>query len=786
MYTVDENNSEESQSILEAQANDADIQRVKQWIEKDARPDFKDIGCESFYLKSLWSQWKRLTIQNEILVRRWDILETNKVVWQAIVPLKYRRQVLKYSHDIRAAGHLGIRKTLGKIRQRYYWPGLQNDVRNYVAGCEKCLKRKGPLQTKKAPMQVVRSGYPMERIAIDILGELPQTEKGNKYILVIADYFTKWTESFPMPNIEARTVAKILVEEVVCRFGIPDVIHSDQGKQFESRLFLEMCNLLQIQKTRTTPYHPQSDGMVERINKTLTTMLSMFVKDYQRDWDDHLPYVMMAYRSSEHETTGMTPNLLMFGREVSTPIDIAFEMSNSIKRIPTSQWVWELQETLQDAYSVVREYTGQSIRRQKRYHDTKLSFETFEKGDQVYVYFPVKKVGSSSKFTSFWRGPFQIISKESDVLYKVDCGRSNSFQIVHINRLRKARTQTLSNEDVIRNNDSQLTDSYKVLDISDESEAEQEPEQEIVTNRFGREIRKPKYLHDYVYSISRMANTKITTKQCPQVICPFCKENVAQAKYVKHLTECAGRRVSCRVCGVTFKKVAYARQHEKRKHGQVVSEGKSVEMKCQNEKVVEVDSDHEWDEDPNIVLDENNNDPGTSDIVLDDIDENDDDSECMEQDIADNIEAQCQNDTVEVSQKEYAPCIRKATKPLPVQAPVKNNKEIIKSSPNKEKVQISTREVETSNKKEDMNKRREDHDVSGGKQVYEDEVQEIICDDDKGHKTPSAARSYCDYDEYEIFGRHVALELRQVKSDKAKRLAKLKIQQALFEAQEAE
>lgn len=115
-----------------------------------------------------------------------------------------------------------------------------------------------PNKTKQAPMQIVRSGYLMERLAIDILGELPMTENGNRYILVISDYFTKWVECLPMRNIETCTVAKLLVEEVISRFGIPRQIHSDQDSQFESKLFQEMCQLLSIDKTKTTPYHPPS------------------------------------------------------------------------------------------------------------------------------------------------------------------------------------------------------------------------------------------------------------------------------------------------------------------------------------------------------------------------------------------------------------------------------------------------------------------------------------------------------------------------------------------------
>ena len=252
-------------------------------------------------------------------VRKYEVHDAGIINWQAIVPQTQRRLVLRLSHDVPSSGHLGIRKTLSKVRQNYYWPGLEQDVKIYVTGCDTCQKAKEPIPTKRAPMQVARSGYPMERIAVDMLGELPVTERGNKYVLVVSDYLTKWTESYPMGNMEAATVAKLLVEQLFSRFGIPDQIHSDQGRQFESKLFAEMCELLHIDKTKKTPYHPQLDGMVERFNKTLCSMIRAHINENHSNWDLLLPYVTMAYRVTEHETTGTSPNMLMFGHNTRTP-----------------------------------------------------------------------------------------------------------------------------------------------------------------------------------------------------------------------------------------------------------------------------------------------------------------------------------------------------------------------------------------------------------------------------------------------------------------------------------
>ena len=220
---------EKEVSISEKQKSDKDIALIRKWVEKGEKTELKEITGESITVKSMWAQFDQLTIIDDVLVRRLEGLSTKL---QVRVPMTERRTILSHYHDNRTSAHLGLRETLAKIRQEYYWPGLQKNVKLYVAGCSFCSQKKPSNKKKRDPMQIVETGFPMERIDMDILCELPETSGGNKHILVISDYYTKWTECFAMPNMEAKTVAKLLVEEVIVRFGTPYVIHTDQGVQF--------------------------------------------------------------------------------------------------------------------------------------------------------------------------------------------------------------------------------------------------------------------------------------------------------------------------------------------------------------------------------------------------------------------------------------------------------------------------------------------------------------------------------------------------------------------------
>ena len=259
-----------------------------------------------------------------MLYRRWEN-ESGKVSKPLlVVPRSLVNDVLTSLHDGPTAGHLGITKTLQKVRERFYWPGQRQDVEDWLRKCEKCATGKGATKGTRAPLVSCPPSYPMERVAIDILGALSESANHNKFIMVVGDYLSKWTESYAIPNQEAHTVSQKLVDEFICRYGVPKSIHADQGRNFESSLFHEVCRILRIQKTRTSAYHAEGDGMIEPFNRTLEAMLSKYVEKHQRDWDVHLPKVMIAYRSCVEESTGFTPCHLMFGREIRLPVDIMF------------------------------------------------------------------------------------------------------------------------------------------------------------------------------------------------------------------------------------------------------------------------------------------------------------------------------------------------------------------------------------------------------------------------------------------------------------------------------
>ena len=303
--------------------------------------------------RSLHQQWDSLQVKHGKLWRKFFLYDGTVSCLQLVVPHSLHNQVLRELHDSPVGGHLGQDKVIGKLRQRFYWPGSITDAKQWCNTCPSCAARKTHPPRQQAPLNTITTGTPMQTVAVDILGPLPQTSSGNRYILVAMDYFTHWAEAYAIQNQEATTVADKLVSNFFLRFSPPERLHSDQGRQFESSLLHEVCRSLGIHKTRTTAYHPQGDGLVERFNRTLLNMLATTVEDHPATWETLLPKLCMAYNTSIQASTGYTPFYLMFGREARLPVDLMFGPSPTDTTSP-NEYTAQLQLSLREAYRRVR------------------------------------------------------------------------------------------------------------------------------------------------------------------------------------------------------------------------------------------------------------------------------------------------------------------------------------------------------------------------------------------------------------------------------------------------
>ena len=205
----------------------------------------------------------------------------------------------------------------------------------------------------KLPLSQEIFGVRFARVAVDIISGFPTTPRDNVCMMVVQDYYSKYVQVYPLPDHTAVTCANVLFENWVLTWGAPLVIHSDQGREFESKLWAELCSLSHICKTHTNPYRPQSDGLVERFNRTLISCLTMMVNRHRDDWDLQAQCIVHAYNATEHSSTGCTPNLLVMGEEILLPADMVYGVQGLAHEQPcTVMFVEALRHTLREAYSL--------------------------------------------------------------------------------------------------------------------------------------------------------------------------------------------------------------------------------------------------------------------------------------------------------------------------------------------------------------------------------------------------------------------------------------------------
>jgi hypothetical protein len=375
-----------------------------------------------------------LKVENGLLKRAWESVDGKAVTMQLVLPKCRVKEVLQEIHGGTSGAHFGVNKTLGKIRERFYWVNARHDIETWCRKCATCAASKGPRTRSRGLMKQYNVGAPFERIAFDIAGPFPVTDSGNKYIMVVIDYFSKWPEAYGLPNQEAVTVSRALIENWICRYGLPLKMHSDQGRNFESNVFQGVCELLGVRKTRTTPLHLQSDGMFERFNRTMEQHLSKVVDQHQRDWDRHLPLFLLAYRAAIHETTHQTPAKILFAHELRLPCDLSF---GSPARVPkdVSSYVDELQEAMHSIHDLTRSHILVASDRMKTRYDLKANVAGFREGDLVWLFNRQRKKGRCPKLQPSWEGPFVILTRINDVVYRIQRHPRAKMKVVHLDRL---------------------------------------------------------------------------------------------------------------------------------------------------------------------------------------------------------------------------------------------------------------------------------------------------------------------------------------------------------------
>ena len=418
----------------EDQNNDKDLKLVKSWVENNTRVSREEWYNKSPSVKKLWGVREQLLVQDGVL--KYDWVGDHPLV---VVPKQLREVVMKLGHDNILAGHFGMDKTYQKIKAKFFWPGMRTDIDTFVQSCNLCNKSKHLPRRHVAPLVEFSAGAPMQKCHMDILGPLPKTKRGNVYILVIVDQFTKWVEAIPLPDQTAEQVARAAVENFFVRMGCPMEIITDQGSNFESELFRELCKLLEISKKRTTPYHPSANGQVERLNRVILQMLRCVIQNRQDNWDEKLPYLLGAIRSTVNRSTGFTPNRLMLGREVHTPLTLM--AGGDDRRVSTHAYNLFVEGEMSKCHQLARDHLEEQQRRQKRDRQPLQNTQYYEKGDIVLLINSASRIGICKKLQPQWQGPYLVTGVINPVLYEISS--KNRKWIVHHDRLKKCLNRVL-------------------------------------------------------------------------------------------------------------------------------------------------------------------------------------------------------------------------------------------------------------------------------------------------------------------------------------------------------
>lgn len=338
---------------------------VKYW--KRQRPPSKEelsTACKG--LRKLTQQWSRIQMKDEVLYRQMQP-PGERPIWQLLLPQCLKAEVLKHLHDNH--GHQGIERTTTLVRSRCYWPLMGRDIEKYCQECHRCTLAKATYPKVRTFRGSLVASKPLEIVAIDF-ALLERSTDGKENVLVVTDVFSKFAQAYATRDQRASTVLKILTEKWFYTYGVPKRIHSDQGRNFEGDLLKRLCSLYGVEKSRTTPYHPEGNGQCERFNRTLYDLLRTLPPESKRKWPQHLPEVLFAYNTTEHQSTGFSPYELMFGQKPHLPVD---SLLGTFQEEPGhnsfQDWVEEHKRHLNTVYAQAKEKLLQAVERRNKHYE---------------------------------------------------------------------------------------------------------------------------------------------------------------------------------------------------------------------------------------------------------------------------------------------------------------------------------------------------------------------------------------------------------------------------------
>ena len=421
-------NEVERVNVQKAQEDDDILSQVITMINAGVKPN--RVPGEARELRRLKLEMEKLSMKDGVLTRK-----TDSTV-QIVLPKSLRQHVYDELHA--GMGHLGADRVGELARRRVYWPGMQQDIERYIQTQCSCLKQRKPPRKKSAAMQRIVSSSPLELVTIDFL-HLEKGAGNYEYILVIVDHFTKFAQAYPTKNKSTTTAARHLYQDFLLRFGIPAKLLSDQGKEFDSKVIHELCKLTGVKKIRTTPYHPQGNGITERMNRTILHMLRTLPETAKSKWPSLLNKLVHAYNCTQHSVTGYTPFRLMFGREPTLPIDLLLGITSENKlHVNHTEFAKKFEKEMKQAWEIVKRNQKQNQDQNANQAMRKPLLTPVRAGDRVLI--RNTETGGPGKLRSYWeQDVYIVLAEKGDQGVVVEVRKENDpkarRRVVHRNML---------------------------------------------------------------------------------------------------------------------------------------------------------------------------------------------------------------------------------------------------------------------------------------------------------------------------------------------------------------